>query len=203
MGGIGLDEPMQLLEVHAVVDADPEQPVATAQAADERVLEPAALDLVARDASRRLADAAARLVEQDEQLVARGVRSAGDGGRDDGRAMLRPLGPGVQRCPRCEEASSRGRVREGLRDVPVLLTAGRAEQMLRQVSKDGFEGVAVLVTDEGKGLIASFWESEEAAAAAAGFAAEALEEHTTLFRSPPGRDHYRVALAELPGVTVS
>ncbi|HEU0305150.1 MAG TPA: hypothetical protein VFR32_11280 [Gaiellaceae bacterium] len=67
---------------------------------------------------------------------------------------------------------------------------------------DGFEGVAVLVTSEGKGLIASFWESEEAAAAAAGFAAGALEEHMTLFTSPPGREQYRVALAELPGVTV-
>ena len=67
---------------------------------------------------------------------------------------------------------------------------------------DGFAGVAVLVTDEGKGLIASFWDSEGAAAAAAGFATGALEEHMTLFRSPPGREHYRVALAELPGVRV-
>ena len=63
-------------------------------------------------------------------------------------------------------------------------------------------GVAVLVTEEGKGLIASFWESEEAAAAAAGFATGAVEEHLTLFRSPPGREHYRVALAELPFVAV-
>jgi hypothetical protein len=49
---------VELLEVHAVVDADPEQPIAAAQAADERVLEPAALDLVALDARGRLADPA-------------------------------------------------------------------------------------------------------------------------------------------------
>jgi heme-degrading monooxygenase HmoA len=68
--------------------------------------------------------------------------------------------------------------------------------------RDGFAGVTVLVTPEGKGLIASFWESEEAASAAAGFATGALEEHMTLFKSPPGREQYRVAFAELPGVTV-
>ena len=88
-------------------------------------------------------------------------------------------------------------------DVDDAVTLFRENVLSGLREQDGFEGVAVLVTDEGKGLIASFWESEEAAAAAAGFAAEALEEHTTLFRSPPGRDHYRVALAELPGVTVS
>ena len=67
----------------------------------------------------------------------------------------------------------------------------------------GFEGVVVLVTPEGKGLIASFWHSEEDAAAAAGFAMAALEEHMLLFRSPPGREQYRVAIAELPGVFVA
>ena len=87
-------------------------------------------------------------------------------------------------------------------DVDDAVTLFRENVLPALRELDGFEGVAVLVTDEGRGLIASFWESEEAVVAAAGFAAEAVEEHTTLFRSPPGRDHYRVAFAELPGVTV-
>jgi hypothetical protein len=69
--------------------------------------------------------------------------------------------------------------------------------------QEGYAGVIVLVTPDGKGMIASFWESEEDATAAARFATGALEEHMTLFRSPPGREQYRVAFAELPGVSVS
>ena len=87
-------------------------------------------------------------------------------------------------------------------DIDDAVTLFREHVLPGLQELDGFEGVAVLVTDEGKGLIASFWESEEAAAATASFAAGALEEHMTLFSSPPGREQYRVALAELPGVTV-
>ena len=66
----------------------------------------------------------------------------------------------------------------------------------------GYEGVAVMITPEGKGMIVSFWDSEEAVEATAGFAASALEEFVTLYRSPPGREHYKVAFAEMPRVTV-
>ena len=68
--------------------------------------------------------------------------------------------------------------------------------------QDGFEGVVILATPEGKGMIVSVWETEEAAAAAAGFAAGALEEHMALFRAPPGREYYEVAFVEMPGVAV-
>ena len=68
--------------------------------------------------------------------------------------------------------------------------------------QDGYEGVVVLATAEGKGMIVSFWETAEAAAAAASFATEALERYVTLFRSPPGREQYEVVLSELPGVVV-
>ena len=64
--------------------------------------------------------------------------------------------------------------------------------------QDGYAGVYVLVTDEGKGLIMSLWETEAAADAASAFATGALERHTMLFRAPPGRQHYRVAVADLP-----
>jgi hypothetical protein len=66
----------------------------------------------------------------------------------------------------------------------------------------GYEGVTVLVTPEGKGMIVSFWDTEEAVEASAGLAATAVEEFVTLYRSPPGREHYRVAFAEMPRVTV-
>ena len=51
-------------------------------------------------------------------------------------------------------------------------------------------------------MIVSFWDSEEAVEETAGFASSALEEFVTLFRSPPGREHYKVAFAEMPRVTV-
>ena len=51
----------------------------------------------------------------------------------------------------------------------------------------GYEGVYVLTTPEGKGLIMTFWETEEAADGRyRGFYAEQLERYVTLFSSPPG-----------------
>lgn len=67
----------------------------------------------------------------------------------------------------------------------------------------GYEGVAVMVTAEGKGMVVSFWDSEEAVAASAGLAASAVEEFVTVYRAPPGREQYRVAFAEMPRVTVA
>jgi hypothetical protein len=62
----------------------------------------------------------------------------------------------------------------------------------------GFEGILVLVTPEGKGMVVSLWESEEAVSGSAAAAAGAVQEFVTLYRSTPGREHYRVAYAELP-----
>ena len=75
--------------------------------------------------------ARARLVEEDEELLAGRVRPARDRRGDDRRPLLRPLAAGVERRPRPEEAARGGRVREGLGDVPVLLAAGGAEQRAR------------------------------------------------------------------------
>jgi hypothetical protein len=64
---------------------------------------------------------------------------------------------------------------------------------------DGYEGVYVLTTPEGKALIMSLWETEEDAAGDHGrFYDEQLEEYMTLFREPPGRERYEVALADTP-----
>lgn len=69
---------------------------------------------------------------------------------------------------------------------------------------DGFAGVVVLSTPAGKGLLISLWETEEAAEAGAdsGFYPDVLREHMVLFRSPPGRERYEVAVAQWPGAVV-
>jgi hypothetical protein len=78
------------------------------------------------------------------------------------------------------------------------------EQVLPELRElDGYEGVVVLATPEGKGMIISVWDSEEAAMAAASFASSAVEERITLFRAPPGREHYEVVLADMPEVLVA
>jgi heme-degrading monooxygenase HmoA len=73
-------------------------------------------------------------------------------------------------------------------------------------AQDGFEGVYVLISPEGKALVLTFWESEEAAdaglAGGRSFYAEQVEKFVTIYRSPPGREHYEVVLAESPAVTI-
>jgi heme-degrading monooxygenase HmoA len=62
----------------------------------------------------------------------------------------------------------------------------------------GYDGMLVMVTPEGKGMVVSLWESEESLRASAELAANAADEFVTLYRSPPGRERYEVVLAELP-----
>jgi hypothetical protein len=74
--------------------------------------------------------------------------------------------------------------------------------LARLRDQEGYEGVVVLANPDGKAMLVSVWEDEDAANASADFAAEALEEFVTMFRSPPGREGYEVVLAEMPGVMV-
>jgi hypothetical protein len=87
-------------------------------------------------------------------------------------------------------------------EVEDVLARFEDEILPRVREMPGYEGVAVMVTPEGKGMIVSFWNSEEAVEASAGLAASAVEEFVTVYRAPPGREHYRVAYAEMPRVTV-
>ena len=66
----------------------------------------------------------------------------------------------------------------------------------------GYEGVVVMTTPEGKAMIVTLWDSEEAAIHAAEFGTGALAEHAALFKAPPGREYYEVSVLDLPGVTV-
>lgn len=63
----------------------------------------------------------------------------------------------------------------------------------------GYEGTYVLSTPEGRGLIMTLWATEEAANSTAptGFYADVLARYVTLFRAPPGREHYQVRYVDL------
>lgn len=76
------------------------------------------------------------------------------------------------------------------------------QEVLPDLQKQpGYVGVLVMSTPFGRGALLSFWETAEAAEAGAtsGWYPEELERYMTMFRSPPGRERYEVAFAELPG----
>ena len=80
------------------------------------------------------------------------------------------------------------------------------ELVLPELRKQaGYKGLFVLTTPEGKGLLMSLWETEEAAQAGvvSGFYDEQVAKFITLLRQPPGRDHYKVMLAEAPDTSSS
>lgn len=68
--------------------------------------------------------------------------------------------------------------------------------------QQGYEGCYVLLSEDGKMLILSFWESNEAARATrvSGFYQEQIEKFTDLvvYRQAPGREAYDVMIAETP-----
>ncbi len=70
--------------------------------------------------------------------------------------------------------------------------------------QDGYEGCYVLLSEDGKMLILSFWESNEAARATrvSGFYQEQIEKFSDLvvYRQAPGREAYDVKIAETPHV---
>jgi heme-degrading monooxygenase HmoA len=91
---------------------------------------------------------------------------------------------------------------------PVRMGVAQAIQIFRDSvvpalhEQDGFEGVYVLLSPEGKVLALTFWENEEAAdaglAGSRSFYAEQIEKFVTIYRSPPGRETYEVPIAEAP-----
>ncbi len=69
--------------------------------------------------------------------------------------------------------------------------------------QEGYEGMYVMRTPEGKGVIMSLWASEEAAATGvtSGYYDEQVAKFMAVFRAPAGREHYEVVFAEAPGMT--
>jgi heme-degrading monooxygenase HmoA len=74
----------------------------------------------------------------------------------------------------------------------------------RLQEQEGFQGVVVMATPEGKGLVLSLWETAGQATAneETGFYPNALAQFVTLFASPPGRESYEVVYADVPAVAV-
>jgi heme-degrading monooxygenase HmoA len=78
------------------------------------------------------------------------------------------------------------------------------ELIVPEVRKqEGYQGMYVMRTPEGKGVIMSLWASEEAAVAGvtSGYYDEQVAKFVAVFRAPPGREHYEVVIAEVPGMT--
>ena len=69
-----------------------------------------------------------------------------------------------------------------------------------QHAQDGYEGGYVLTTPEGKALVLTLWRDHAAAEAgvAGGFYGEQVEKFVTVFKAPPGREMYDVAVADVP-----
>jgi hypothetical protein len=86
--------------------------------------------------------------------------------------------------------------------VDTALATFEAEVLPGLREQPDYEGVLVLSNGEGKGLIVTFWATAEGAdIGEQGPYAHTLADYMTLFRSPPGRERYEVALAELPART--
>jgi hypothetical protein len=67
-------------------------------------------------------------------------------------------------------------------------------------AQPGFLGVYVMSTPEGKATLLSFWERRDQADSSGdhGWYTDVLADYMTLFRSPPGREHYEVRVAVPP-----
>jgi hypothetical protein len=88
-------------------------------------------------------------------------------------------------------------------DIDDAVELFRAEVLPHLREQDGYEGAVVLTAPDGKGILITVWDTADAADRASGFATEQLERNVTLFRAPPGREHYEVSFFELTGVAVS
>lgn len=68
--------------------------------------------------------------------------------------------------------------------------------------QEGYEGCYVLLSDEGKVLVVTFWSNDETATASqrSGFYQAQIEKLSgfVFFRSPPGREGYDVVVADVP-----
>ena len=73
------------------------------------------------------------------------------------------------------------------------------ELVLPELRKQpGFRGLFVLETPEGRGLLLSLWDSEEAAKVSVetGYYQEQVAKFVMFMRQPPGREHYEVVYSE-------
>jgi heme-degrading monooxygenase HmoA len=91
---------------------------------------------------------------------------------------------------------------------PVRMSVDQAVELFRESvvpalrEQEGYEGVYVLLSPEGKVLALTFWRDEEAAdagiAGGRSFYEEQIQKFVTIYRSPPGRETYDVVVADAP-----
>ena len=128
-------ERLELLEMHEVVDARVQQPLAAAQRPHERMVQRARVRLVARDRpGRPLHDSLTRRDPTKQLLAAR----AGVAGKARNHA-LRVVGPAPARREGARHREARTRVRgvtERLGNVPVRFAAGHREGLVREPLDD-------------------------------------------------------------------
>ncbi len=88
-------------------------------------------------------------------------------------------------------------VRTSLADALRVFETQTVERLRAQ---PGYRGVWAMASPEGKGLIMSLWDTEAQASVEGEqeFYIQELGRHTTLFRSPPGRERYEVLYVEEP-----
>jgi hypothetical protein len=88
--------------------------------------------------------------------------------------------------------------------VDEALSRYREEFVPRLQEQEGYEGVLVFSTEEGKGLVITLWDTEGAALAGTegegGLYTEAISRFMTVFKAPPGRGHYELAYTDLPSL---
>lgn len=77
------------------------------------------------------------------------------------------------------------------------------ELVLPELRKQqGYQGNYLMRTPQGKGLLITLWETEADAEAgmASGFYDEQIRKFMTVYRQPPGREHYEVVFGEVTAV---
>jgi heme-degrading monooxygenase HmoA len=75
------------------------------------------------------------------------------------------------------------------------------DEVMPQLSaQPGLTGYLVMRTPEGKGIVLTLWETEQAAEAGvqSGYYQEQVAKFITFMRQPPGREQYEVIRARLP-----
>ena len=84
--------------------------------------------------------------------------------------------------------------------VPAAVEQFRRDVEPEMRAQRGFEGVYVLTTPDGKAMVISLWSTKDAVESgnASGYYNAQLAKFGTVFRAPPGRELYEVALAESP-----
>jgi hypothetical protein len=88
-------------------------------------------------------------------------------------------------------------------DIDAVLDAFRREIMPQVRDQPGYQGLFVLSTPEGAGLVMSLWTDEASLEATAPIASAAIERFMTAFRAPPGREHYDVRIADVPALALT